>query len=141
MPVGKGTKSIKLTGLKEVQNGIAENATEMKLALARSIFEAANEVATKSFHLVPIETGNLRSSQDIIRQKSLNQTQVRAEITYGGPAVQYALVQHERLDYNHPGGGQAKYLEQPFLEEVSDWPTGLANRIRMNFNYIKGGGS
>lgn len=27
----------------------------------------------------------------------------------------YAAVQHERLDYNHPRGGQAKYLEEPFL--------------------------
>ena len=27
----------------------------------------------------------------------------------------YAISQHERLDLNHPNGGQAKFLEQPLL--------------------------
>lgn len=29
----------------------------------------------------------------------------------------YAQIQHERLDFNHPRGGQAKYLEEPFLAQ------------------------
>ena len=36
-----------------------------------------------------------------------------AEIGYSLP---YALRQHEELGYNHPKGGQAKFLEQPFAE-------------------------
>lgn len=30
----------------------------------------------------------------------------------------YAGVQHENEEFNHPRGGQAKYLEKPFLEGV-----------------------
>lgn len=32
----------------------------------------------------------------------------------------YAHYQHEGLDFNHPRGGQAKYLEQPWLAATSE---------------------
>lgn len=35
----------------------------------------------------------------------------------------YARYQHEGLDFKHPRGGQAKYLEQPWLSEAE-------NRVR-----------
>lgn len=144
MPV-KGSKSLKLTGIAEVKQAIGESAEAMSLALIRAVADAANDVATKSYHLVPVDTANLRNTQDIVFQKSLNQKQARAKITYGGPTqnspdgANYALIQHERLDYAHPNGGQAKYLEQPFLEETSKWPGALAERVRMNYHLIAGG--
>jgi hypothetical protein len=41
-------------------------------------------------------------------------------ISYGsaeaGDTGIYAVVQHERMDYRHPNGGQAKYLERAVVE-------------------------
>lgn len=41
----------------------------------------------------------------------------------------YAHYQHEGLDFEHPAGGQAKYLEQPWMGSASDfarrWAKGL----------------
>lgn len=33
------------------------------------------------------------------------------EVGFGGAAGAYAVKQHEDLSLNHPGGGQAKFLE------------------------------
>lgn len=41
----------------------------------------------------------------------------------------YAAVQHERLDYNHPRGGQAKYLEQPLYDQHRDYLQSVADRV------------
>lgn len=39
-----------------------------------------------------------------------------AAVSYGGAAKDYAVVQHERLDFHHPGKGRAKWLELALME-------------------------
>jgi hypothetical protein len=42
----------------------------------------------------------------------------------------YALAQHERLDFNHPKGGKAKYLEDPLKQNADRYGDHLAGRMR-----------
>lgn len=41
----------------------------------------------------------------------------------------YARYQHEGLDFKHPRGGQAKYLEQPFYANVPLYMRDIAARV------------
>lgn len=41
----------------------------------------------------------------------------------------YARYQHEGLDFHHPRGGQAKYLEQPLYSEVPGYLGDIAARL------------
>lgn len=41
----------------------------------------------------------------------------------------YAKYQHEGLDFKHPQGGQAKYLEQPVLQETPQYLRDLAGSV------------
>ena len=41
----------------------------------------------------------------------------------------YALVQHERTDFSHPNGGEAKYLENPLKEKYDRYVRGLADDV------------
>ncbi len=41
----------------------------------------------------------------------------------------YARAQHERMDYKHPNGGQAKYLSGPLLENHRDYFRRLADNV------------
>ena len=79
--------------------------SELKVGLAK----AAEMVLTKSKEEVPVETGAL------LRSGTVNASEggTVQTISYNTP---YALAQHEGLDNNHPNGGNAKYLEQPFEE-------------------------
>ncbi len=54
-------------------------------------------------------------------------------ITYGDPGDKtgiYAIVQHERLDLNHPNGGVAKYVEIPLNEAAPTLVGRIAERMR-----------
>lgn len=81
------------------------------------------EIGARADELVPFDTGTLSRSQTT-SVETRGQT-IIGEITYGGPAAPYALVQHEDETLSHPpkskGGspvapGQGrgpKYLEFP----------------------------
>jgi hypothetical protein len=42
----------------------------------------------------------------------------------------YALVQHERLDFNHPRGGKAKYLEDAIRDSAAEHHKRVADQLR-----------
>jgi len=52
---------------------------------------------------------------------------VVGEVGFNTP---YALVQHERLDFNHPKGGKAKYLESNLQQQADRYQDNLADRLR-----------
>jgi hypothetical protein len=60
--------------------------------------------ASRAGHGVPVREGILRSTG---RVKGPDRGEV--EISFGGAAAPYALVQHERLDFRHTVG-EARYL-------------------------------
>jgi hypothetical protein len=69
----------------------------------------ANLIATASDAQVPKDTKALVNS----RQIEVDEHQ--AAISYN---TSYAHKQHEDLTYNHPHGGNAKYLENPMHSEA-----------------------
>jgi hypothetical protein len=52
---------------------------------------------------------------------------VVGEVGFNTP---YALVQHERLDFNHPKGGKAKYLEDNLKEQADRYQSNLNDHLR-----------
>lgn len=75
-----------------------------------AIREVCLDLHNKSANRAPIDTGALRASA-YSEVKGL-----RGEVGFG---ELYALVQHERLDFDHPKGGEAKYLENPLKENTA----------------------
>lgn len=98
-----------------------ELVRRVREAAQEAVEEAAETVFTASQGLVPVLTSQLQESGDIEPLDG----QIGVKITYGDdeprfgneqPSSKYAIRQHEDLSLNHPGGGQAKYLEQPTRE-------------------------
>jgi hypothetical protein len=52
-------------------------------------------------------------------------------MSFGGAAEDYAVVQHERLDYFHTTG-QAKYLESVLNESREHMLARIARRVDLN---------
>lgn len=83
-------------------------------ATAPALKEEAERIMTDSkTNYVPVDQGILRAS-GYVGDPEISGDTLEVELGYGGAASDYALVQHERLDYNHRVGG-AKYLERPLL--------------------------
>jgi len=82
----------------------------------------------KAVPRVPVEFGVLRDSGHV-EKPVITKGRVVVNMTFhvtpemwavsrpGEPYYDYALIQHERMDYHHPVG-QAKYLSEPVLENV-----------------------
>lgn len=91
--------------------------------LAGALYEDGEELRTESQTLVPVDTGVLKNSAFVNTPQTDSQG-TYVTVGYGGAAKDYAVVQHEDLTLFHDDG-QAKYLEQPFLERAK----GLAERL------------
>jgi hypothetical protein len=109
-----------MTGLDTLLGALKKLQNETLPTLGRALYEEATDVANKADMLVPYDTGNLARSQ-IVHHPQMAGDTVFVDITYGGVAKAYALVQHENLNFSHPSkasglppnGRQAKYLEDP----------------------------
>lgn len=107
---------------------------DAETALGRALYEEANRIFNQSQALVPVDTGALRSSGMVTLPEQSPQGP-SVTIGYGGAAAPYAIYVHERLDLNHPNGGQAKYLEEPVLAAAD----GIAGRLADTLDAIAKG--
>ena len=119
-----------LSGVKELANALAAHGEAIDKAISQALYATGIEIRNKSGQLVPIDTGNLRSTRNVEFEDAGKGREKQVTISYGDTATPYAIVQHERLDYNHKAGRQAKYLEQPFLEATAFWPQPLIEKVR-----------
>ena len=89
--------------------GLKIKANERSGAL-QGLRKGAEHILEEATRIVPLQEGTLMRSGVV----AVDETQLRASITYDTP---YAVRQHEEMNYNHPLGRQAKYLETPMNSE------------------------
>lgn len=97
-----------------------EAMRRIRVGAARGLSRAAKALLAESQTRVPVRDRDLRNSgasHDATPQNLTSAVTYSATSEDGFP---YAVVQHERLDFNHPTdfqpGAQAKYLERPAME-------------------------
>jgi hypothetical protein len=99
----------------------------------KALRSGAEGILTEAIDETPVDTGTLRRSGTVTVGKLPDGVQVHAAAKAGTEMkdafpneigrekavyisfnTPYARRQHEELDYEHPRGGKAKYLEDPF---------------------------
>lgn len=103
---------IEIGDLRSLVKGLDRLQSKMEQAAKQALAETAVKVAIDSQALVPVDTGELRDSL-IVSELVEVDGGYDITISYQAP---YAGKVHEDLDDNHPRGGQAKFLETPFLQ-------------------------
>lgn len=127
---------------------------ELRVAQARGAIRALKVIGEDldgaAVALAPVEEGTLRASSEVAFLVNGHRFEgagayARAEAVAVGLAKAgrlrtmsvevsantiYAARQHEELDWQHPLGGQAKYLEQPFAERAPRYPGIIEASIR-----------
>lgn len=79
-------------------------------ALLQGMWLAALHLLGEAQAIVPIEEATLERSG----VASVDEAKGQAAVSYDTP---YSVIQHERLDFQHDPGRQAKYLETPFVAD------------------------
>lgn len=105
-------KGIKIDGFKEIYKNLGLLEEEIIKAALKGTKKLGENILGESQKLVPVDSGTLKESGVV----SLDKSAQVVTISYNTP---YARKQHEDNTLNHPNGGQAKYLEQPFNERAS----------------------
>lgn len=109
---------------------LSEQIRKAREANPRETVAAVNEcvldLAGNSAKRAPVDKGDLRNNcmaalngMTIFTQQTPTGAIPQPSLTVFGSvsySLPYALRQHEELNYKHPHGGEAKYLERPFEE-------------------------
>jgi len=105
-------------------------AVEKKVvpATMEALYAEAQIVLAESKRQVPYRFGALSGSGMVHQPYSVG-SKVAVEISYGGTAVDYAMVQHENLMFKHAEGRKAKYLEDPITDAQGRLAKNIASRV------------
>lgn len=104
-------------------------AQEVNQAMPMVLNEEAQLIFRDSQRLVPVKTGILRASGQIVAPRKQGNNWI-VVIGYGGAASSYALEQHENLQYRHKEGKSAKYLEIPTQQSAAKMPEAIKARLK-----------
>jgi len=98
-------KALELKGIGEVNKALKAYAKKYPAASAHAIYAEGFEIEREATRRAPVEFARLRASAYTVPPTEKNLT------TETGFGTEYAARQHEELTWNHPRGGEAKYLE------------------------------
>lgn len=120
---------LRLEGAEQVRASVRALAKRYPKAMAGAIYKLAIAIFSDALPRVPVEFGVLRASGYVAPPQGEG-LEADVELGFG---TEYAVPQHERLDYKHPRGGEAKYLERAVysvapraLPLLSKWAVELA---------------
>lgn len=145
--------SVRLHGLEETLRNIGVGGylhRQVVTAGTRAMIENAEDLVGRAQRDAPVDEGTLRASgttevyvggklvarggaeeatgaQTMIPEAVGGRDSIVAVVGFNTP---YALEQHERLDYNHPKGGKAKYLEDNLKEQADRYSENFSDRVR-----------
>lgn len=102
-------------------------AAAMEQAVADGLNDVAKLAQKGARELAPKDTEGLAESIKVDEASPRNlESAVRSN-------ARHAVPQHERLDYRHPNGGQAKYLEAAVEEVRGRLEPTIAAHVRRTF--------
>jgi hypothetical protein len=127
-----------MAGPKDEQEGLDQLLAQAWARLGGAVFDAASDVAAQGSFRAPLDLGPLRAS--IYADANLSINEVKKTVTAFVVARRtYAWVQHEREDFNHPKGGEAKYLAKPLRERMPQYRESFRQALREALQTVSGG--
>lgn len=89
-------------------------------AIAQGVEDAARDLLRRSNQVVPTDPGN-----ELEKSGKVTTDGLAAAVSYD---TEYAVIQHERMDYRHDPGRRAKFLEQSVAPAAA--ADAVADRVR-----------
>lgn len=133
-----------LSGMESVVANIQGAIDCMDRTSVQGLADALLFTATESQQRAPVNTGDLRGSIQVtidnfviasgVKGGSINidaglpQTAVKGSVSFN---TKYAAAQHEQINYSHPHGGQAKYLESVLVDNKDRLLKLIADKITL----------
>ncbi|MBZ4662771.1 MAG: hypothetical protein JG776_453 [Caloramator sp.] len=98
----------------------------VRKAAKKALLTCGADLQGKSAEQAPIDMGDLKRNCSVSPIQD-NNGEMTVMVGYDLP---YARRQHEGLHFKHPKGGKAKYLEDPYKENVKKYEKYIADKIK-----------
>lgn len=112
---------ITIEGMGDLNRKLNAIPNKAKGGVTKELMDIIFDLQGESQRRAPIDTGALRGSA-FAEQNGLEGTV--------GFTEEYALYQHEGVEFNHPKGGEAKYLENPFKERINKYIKAIGDAVK-----------
>lgn len=104
---------MELTGIQDVLDKMAAALSSAGDLTVDGMWDAVADLGQRAAERAPVDEGALRGS--LAMGVETEGETIVGEVRF---TEKYAAVQHERVDFHHPKGGEAKYLEKAALEKA-----------------------
>lgn len=135
--LGKLVAKLELRGVEKFLARLDGFAPRVRQAASDAVYKQMEIVATDAKNRVPVDLGTLKSTIHARRDEEAGDAissiavagPMPSDPLDSGPANDYAIVQHERLDFQHKVG-EAKYLEKALDGQASKMTRQIAEDIK-----------
>ena len=124
---------VTVSGLSEASKHLTKFLRTVETVPIQILLEEAPRIEETAKVRTPEKTGKLKGSVKVRVSRDKRRPGLYAQASAFNRGYDYALIQHENLSYNHPNGGQAKFLESAFVEGVER----IERRIEQEVRYDK----
>ena len=124
---------VTVSGLDEASKHLTKFLRTVETVPTQILLEEAPRIEETAKIRTPEKTGKLKESVKVRVSRDKRRPGLYAQASAFNRGYDYALIQHENLSYNHPNGGQAKFLESAFVEGVER----IERRIEQEVRYDK----
>lgn len=124
---------VTVSGLSEASKNLTKFLRTVETVPTNILLEEAPRIEETAKIRTPEKTGKLKESVKVRVSRDKRRPGLYAQASAINRGYDYALIQHENLSYNHPNGGQAKFLESAFVEGVER----IERRIEQEVRYDK----
>ena len=122
-----------VSGLSEASKRLTKFLRTVETVPTQILLEEAPRIEETAKVRTPEKTGKLKESVKVRVSRDKRRPGLYAQASARNRGYDYALIQHENLSYNHPNGGQAKFLESAFVEGIER----IERRIEREVRYDK----
>ena len=124
---------VTVSGLNEASKHLTKFLRTVETVPTQILLEEAPRIEETAKIRTPEKTAKLKESVKVRVSRDKRRPGLYAQASAFNRGYDYALIQHENLSYNHPNGGQAKFLESAFVEGVER----IERRIEQEVRYDK----
>ena len=124
---------VTVSGRSEASKHLTKFLRTVETVPTQILLEEAPRIEETAKVRTPEKTGKLKESVKVRVSRDKRRPGLYAQASARNRGYDYALIQHENLSYNHPNGGQAKFLESAFVEGVER----IERRIEQEVRYDK----
>ena len=125
---------IHVVGLDRVKDNLGRFTSKVNELPHRILLEEAPRIEAEAKLETPVDTGDLRNS---VRAEVKRTLKTRSSLSLTASSVHrgydYSKIQHDNESFNHPNGGKANYLRDPFSRGVER----IERRMKSEVKYDK----